>query len=331
MLGIKPEALEFYLNNLKQEEIMLNFSTNDNRPKEGVALIDFSQISLATALMNFEPKQPIQLGMLRHLVLNTIKQNLNTFKKQGYSEFIICVDNSTDGYWRKDIGYYYKQHRKIDRDESDWDFEGYFNNIHIIVDELKQNMPYKIIDINRIEADDIIAVLTKKFCLESIPVMIVSSDGDFTQLHKYGAKQYSPAQKKAVKPKHGSPQADLMYKLLKGDKKDTVAPFNMRSDFHITKLDGERAKSIATKFVEKCIDATEEELHELLLEKQEGIDQLARFKENQKLIDFDYIPEYIQNQILDSYTEANMQPKSKIYPYFVRSQLTQLMKDISMF
>lgn len=312
---------------------MLNFTTNKTEDKttDGVALVDFSQIALATALMNFEDKQPIELKMLRHLVLTTIKQNLTTFRKQGYTEFILCMDNATGDYWRKDLAPYYKQHRKANRDESDWDFKGYFDNIKLVTEELKQNMPYKVIDLEKIEADDTIAVLTKRFTLDNRPVMIVSSDGDFTQLHKYGAKQYSPAQKKAVKPKFGSAKADLMYKLLKGDKKDTIASFNMRSDFHMSKLDGERAKPVATKFIEKCIDATEEELQELLLEKQEGIDQLARFKENRELIDFDFIPEDISDQIHNAYDTIQVAPKTKIYSYFVRSQLTRLMNDISEF
>lgn len=311
------------------EEIMLDFLMNE--PTEKAVLIDFSQISLATAMVNFEDKQPIQLGMLRHLVLNTIKFNVSKFRKDGYNEFILCFDNSTNGYWRKDIAHYYKQHRKTNRDESDWDFKGFFENIKIITQELKDNMPYMVIDIEKIEADDIIAVLTKRFAIAEKGVMIVSSDSDFTQLHKYKAKQWSPAQKKAVKPKFGSAKADLMYKLLKGDKKDGIAPYNVRADFHMTKLEGERCPPVATKFIEKCIDATEQELQELLLLKQTGINHKERFEENKKLIDFEEIPDYIIKQINEVYDNNKIAPKSKIYPYFVKSQLTTLMKDINLF
>lgn len=295
------------------------------QPKKYV-IADFSQLAIATASQVFEPQEPITLGMLRHLVLDTIRANILRFKKQGYDEFILAIDNPNGGgYWRRDLANYYKKSRTKSRSESDWDWDGYFENIRVILDEIKENMPYTVINIDRIEADDVIATLTKRFSLNGDEIMIVSSDGDFTQLHKFkNVKQWSPMHKKLVKPKNGSAKADLMYKLIKGDKKDTIAPINVRSDYWITKLDGERCPPTKTIFVEACIDA-EDPLS--LMDDQ----QIERFKENKKLIDFDEIPSNISEQILNEYDNYVKNSKTKIYPYFVKSGLTKLMSEVNSF
>ncbi|MGZ7230684.1 hypothetical protein ACXWOM_09495, partial [Streptococcus pyogenes] len=93
--------------------------------------------------------------------------------------------------------YYYKKNRADGREESEWDWEGYFEGIRTVIEEFEKYMPYHMMNIDKMEADDHIAVLTKKLSLEGNKVLIVSSDGDFTQLHKYpNVTQWSPMQKK---------------------------------------------------------------------------------------------------------------------------------------
>lgn len=296
------------------------------REKEGVALLDFSQIALATALNNFEDKDKITISMMRHLVLTSIKKNVTTFRKQGYTKFIICIDNAKSGYWRRDYAYYYKKNRGKAREESKWDWEGYFNASHQVTEELIKYMPYITMNIDKIEADDHIAVLTKKLSLEGHPVLIISSDGDFTQLHKYpNVKQWSPMQKKWVKIKSGSAEIDCMTKILKGDKKDNVAAVKVRSDFWFTKIDGERTPSIKTALVEEI--ANDREKAQTLLTEAE----YKRYQENLVLIDFDYIPEEIASSILDYYESYKVPPRGKIYSYFVKSGLSKLTNHMNEF
>lgn len=297
----------------------------DDQVKDGYILIDLSQIALATVMHTFDDKEKITTPMMRHLVLSTLKFNAFKFRKEGYNKIVICVDNAKAGYWRRDKSYYYKKNRSQGREESAWDWDGYFEGMRVVIDEFEKNMPYHIMNIDKLEADDHIAVLTKKLTLEGHKVLIVSSDGDFTQLHKYpNVSQWSPMQKKFVKTKTGSPALDCMTKIIKGDKKDNVAAITVRSDFWYTKVDGERTPPTKSTFVEQCCDA--EDVSTLLTE-----EQYNRFLENRVLIDFDYIPEEIANQVLDYYESYKVPPRGRIYPYFVKSGLSKLTAKINEF
>lgn len=304
----------------------LNFlMADEDQIKPGVLLVDLSQIVHATVTATFKEGDKIDVSMMRHLILSTLKHNVLKFRKDGYEEVVICVDNAMPSYWRREVAYFYKKNRAKAREESDWDWDGYFEGLRTVIEEFKKNMPYVIMDIPKAEADDSIAVLTKKLTLEGHKVMIISSDGDFTQLHKFpNVSQYSPMMKKLVKAKSGSPALDLMTKLIKGDKKDNVASINVRSDFWYTRVDGERTPSTKTKFIEECLDASD--ISELLSETQ-----YQRFKENQVMIDFEFIRQDIKDAILDLYNNYKKPGKGKIYPYFVKSGLSKLIKDVGDF
>ncbi|ASD52114.1 hypothetical protein KNT64_gp162 [Pseudomonas phage PspYZU05] len=306
----------------------LNFLFGEeDQIKEGIVLVDLSQIALATVMHTFDEKEKITIPMMRHLVLNTLRYNVLKFRRDGYTKIVICVDNAKEGYWRRDFAYYYKKNRAGDREKSDWDWDGYFEGLHTVVQELKDNMPYTVIDITKAEADDGIGVLTKRFSLDGHPVLIVSSDGDFTQLHKFpNVKQWSPMQKKFVTPKNGSPAMDLMIKIIKGDRKDCVAGVKVRSDYWFTFIEGERTPPTKTSFIEQCVDSDEEQLKTLL-----GNEWYDRFVENRVLIDFDYINPLIAEQINRCYDTYEPAKRGKIYPYFVKSGLSKLTANIGDF
>lgn len=298
----------------------------DEDYKEGIALADFSNIALAAALNNFEDGDKITVPMVRHVILNSIRKNVVMFRKQGYTKFVLCMDNATSGYWRRDFAYYYKKNRKTDREASKWDWEGYFTALRQVVDEIKKYMPYVVMDIDKYEADDHIGVLTKYLSLAGHKVCIVASDGDFTQLHKYpNVKQWSPPQKKWVKIKNGSAEIDCMTKILKGDRKDGVASVRVRGDFWFTRVDGERTPSMKTTIIEAI--ANDRSQAEVLLSAEE----YKRYQENLVLIDFDYIPDNIASTIIEYYNSYKPQPKGKIYSYFVKSGLSKLTSIINEF
>lgn len=305
----------------------LNFlSDEDDQVLPGVLLVDLSQIVSATVLHTYKDDEKINTAMMRHLILSTLKHNVLKFRNEGYEEVIICVDNSLPSYWRREEAYYYKKNRAEKREKSDFDWDGYFEGLKTVVEEFKKYMPYKIIDIPKAEADDGIAVLTKLLSLKGRKVRIVSSDGDFTQLHKFpNVTQYSPMLKKAVKTKSGSAALDLMTKIIKGDRKDNVSSIKVRSDFLYTKVEGERSPNIATKFVEECCDNPDDIINKL------SEAEYKRFLENRMLIDFEYIREDIKNAILETYHNYQVQPRGKIYSYFVKSGLSKLMKEINNF
>lgn len=304
----------------------------EDQQKDGFLLLDFSQIIMAAAFQEFGenagfPK--VTTAMLRHLVLNSIKKNIKDFRKQGYNQLIICVDNSKSGYWRRRYSSYYKKNRAKARDESPFDWEGLFTAMHIIVDELEQNMPYIVMNIDTIEADDHIAVLTRILTALGHPVMIGSSDGDFTQLHKFpGVKQWSPMQKKFVKTKSGDSLLDCVTKVVKGDRKDNVASIKVRGDYWLTMVEGERTPSTRAKELEAiALNYYDHDIIKTLLTEE----QYERFCENQILIDMDFIPDDIVALITERYNTYNKPSKSKVYPYFVKSGLSKLTATVADF
>lgn len=308
----------------------LNFLLEDeDQLKAGVALVDFSQLALATVTHTYLNRdEPLELDFIRHLILDTIRYNVTKFKNEGYDKFIFCIDNAKPMYWRREFAWYYKKLRKISRDGSSFDWDQYYKIIEVIIQELQMYMPYIFINVSKAEADDCIGVLVKKLTLQGIPVIIVSSDGDYSQLHKFpNVKQWSPMHKKFVTSKSGSPKLDLFTKIIKGDKKDTVSGIKVRSSFYLDKLEGERTPQSSAAFVESLVDAENDEAIQKLLTE----DQWKRFVENRILIDFDYIREDIQEAILKAYDEAKPAPRGKIYSYFVKKGLKKLLTETNSF
>lgn len=297
------------------------------QPLTGVNLVDFSQLVISTITATFKPEDKLDVDIIRHLTLNTIRSNVSKNKKD-YPTIVIAIDNAKIGYWRRDVAYYYKKNRAKSRDKSAMDWETIFEAMHLVTEELKENMPYHVISKDKTEADDVIAVLTKHISTKhpQCKILITSSDGDFTQLHKFPkVKQWSPIQKKWVVCKHGSPRNDLRYKIVKGDGKDGISSIKTRSDYKITKLDGERAPMISTiKFLNPLLEASNP--YELL-----SGDELARYKENEVLLDFELIPEYISSPIIDQFENVKPAPRRNLYPYFVSKRLVKLIDHINDF
>lgn len=301
----------------------------DKKTPTGVNLVDFSQIVISTVSATFKPKEEITIDMMRHLCLNTLRSNVLKNKQQ-YPTVVVCVDNAHDGYWRRDVAAYYKKNRSKNREESEVDWETIFAGMAIVIAELKEHMPYIVIDKAKTEADDSFGVLCK-YINENYPhckILLTSSDGDFTQLHKYkNVKQWSPIAKKWVTCKHGSPRNDLRYKIIKGDKKDAIAGINVRSDYVITKSPEERAPMISTKkLLEPLLNADDPLATGLLSEEQK-----KRYIENEILLDFEKIPKHISDAIIDQFENGEVAPRRKMYPYFVSRRLVKLAANINEF
>ena len=98
-------------------------------------------------------------GLWKYYFLNGIFQYIEKFKAD---EVIIAVDSRTN--WRKQIFPYYKSHRKLLRDKidksDDWfNFKEYFKIYSDFLEEIKKNLPFKVIEVSDAEADDIAGIL----------------------------------------------------------------------------------------------------------------------------------------------------------------------------
>ena len=181
-------------------------------------ILDMNQISLANLMMNFHMNKSTELeeDMVRHMILNSIRMYRTMFKDE-YGEIVLAYDSRH--YWRRDIFPQYKQNRKKGRENDSKDWDSIFGLLNAMKSEFKEILPYKFIEVYGAEADDIIAVLCKKYQSENI--VIVSADKDFIQLHKYPkVKQYSPNTKKMVNGL--DPDVYIKEHVLKGDSSDCL-------------------------------------------------------------------------------------------------------------
>ena len=147
-------------------------------------LVDLNQVLLAGLMAQIANQKNAKLeeDLIRHMVLNIIRNHVKNFKAE-YGEVVLCCDNRK--YWRKEFFPFYKAGRKKTREKSDLDWHLIFDILAKLKQELKETFPYKVIDVEGAEADDIIGTLVPIYARDQ-KILILSSDGDFLQLQQYG-------------------------------------------------------------------------------------------------------------------------------------------------
>lgn len=281
-------------------------------------LIDLNQVLISNLMqqINSNPKVKLDEGLIRHMVLNSLRSYTRQFKDK-YGTIIICCDSKK--YWRRDVFPLYKANRKKARDASGFDWSLIFDTLNKIRDELKENFPYKVIDVEGAEADDVIAVLAGRLS-KNEEILILSSDKDFVQLQKYpNVTQYSPILKRFV-----TTEDPLMYvkeHIIKGDRGDGVPNFLSPDNVFAV---GERQKVINKKKLEEWIRKKPEEFCT-------NDTMLRGYKRNQMLVDLDYVPETLQAQIVTEYENVKTNSKQKMFNYFIENRLKNLMEVIDEF
>jgi 5'-3' exonuclease len=252
------------------------------------------------------------------MILNIIRSHLKNFRKE-YGEVVLCSDNRK--YWRKEYFPFYKAGRKKSRKNSDLDWHLIFDMLAKFKVEFKENFPYKVIDVEGAEADDIIGTLVPRHIMNE-NILIISSDGDFLQLQmyngrsKYNVKQYNPTQKKFLISKN--PMDELKQKIINGDKGDGIPNILSPSDTFVREI---RQKVM-----------TEAKLTKFMSENYTEYDENAKigFSRNQTLIDLRNIPDDIQSKIINTYEET-VPVKGKLLDYFIANKLFNLMEVIEEF
>lgn len=280
-------------------------------------LIDLNQVMISglTAQISSNKIKKLEEDLVRHLVLNSLRAQIKKFKSE-FGEIILCCDNRT--YWRKEFFPHYKACRKKAREKSDLDWNLIFAVLGELREDLKVNFPYKVIDVPKAEADDIIGTLTPRLSAHE-KVLIVSSDGDFKQLHKYqNVKQYNPML--SVFVKSANPALELKEKIIRGDKGDGIPNILSLDTTFITET---RQKSITSPF-----------LNEMLITNPNDIvdENIKRnWIRNETLIDLSKIPINIQNDIIQTYEETKPAPKQKLLKYFIEKRLNNLIECVDEF
>ena len=279
-------------------------------------IVDLNQVMISTLMMQIGNHKNIKLeeDLVRHMVLNSLRAHKVKFSAE-YGEMVIACDDKN--YWRKQVYPYYKANRKKEREASELDWNTLFESLNNIRQELKDYFPYKVIQVDHAEADDIIAVLVKEYHSQG-KLLILSGDKDFGQLQKYpNVTQYSPVLKKYI----SCPNPDLFLKehILKGDSSDGIPNFLSEDNVFVM---GIRQSPVTSKRLAGWIlQEPEQFCNEAML---------RNYKRNQKLIDLEFVPDEIKTQTLEQYN-TQIKDRSKLFNYFIQYQLKNLMEHINEF
>jgi len=258
----------------------------------------------------------IEESIVRHMVLNSIRMYKTKFGPE-YGELIIACDNKN--YWRRQVFPYYKANRKKSQAESELDWKAIFECLNKIRSELKEHFPYRIIDVDSAEADDVIGTLCQEFGNTNQKILILSGDKDFQQLQRFiNVTQYNPVMKKFVIC--NNPDMFLKEHILKGDTGDGIP--NVLSDDNCFVV-GSRQKPLTSKKMSALIDLDLDNKHDHTV--------FRNYMRNKQLIDLTEIPENIKIQILESYDNQANKKSPNLLNYFIANRLRNLTESIGDF
>jgi len=285
-------------------------------------IVDINQIMISNLMVQINGRQAVDLSedLVRHMVLNSLRAHNKKFRKE-YGEMVIACDSKN--VWRREIFPNYKAGRKANREKSDHDWDYIFTLLGNIKEEIKTFLPYKVIQVETAEADDIIATLIKKNKRVIAPehkkkVLILSGDKDFIQLHDKNIRQYNPVLSKFV-GKGENPSLYIKEHILKGDRSDGIP--NILSDDNVF-VEGRRQKPLSKKKINSWV----EEVFMTFTEQEQ-----KNYNRNRKLIDLSCIPQHIEDKILDEFLNVKVATRDKILGYFINKKLKTLIEVIDEF
>lgn len=282
-------------------------------------ILDFSSVMIANlhAQVGLQNVREVDENLLRHMILNTIRALRVKFKKH---EMVIACDR---GSWRKSVYAYYKANRKKQKDKSDLNWTAIFECFTRMREDLKAYFPYRVVDVEGCEADDVIGTLVRKYgdqdfiplTLSGEEIIIVSPDKDFAQLHVHGnVKQWNPIKKEWVT--HKNPRGYLDEHIIRGDSVDGVP--NVMSDDDTFVVEGKRQKTMTQKRFDELMKLVPTEY-------------LNNLERNRKMIDLRETPVSLQEEIIQAYDDQAGKNRSQLFNYFVKNRLRNLLESINEF
>lgn len=282
-------------------------------------LLDLSQVMISNVMAQVgSHTDAIQPDLVRHMIINTIRSLKVKFSQQ-YGELVIACDDRK--YWRREYFPHYKGNRKIDREKSSIDWPALFDAINMIKQEIKDNFPYRVIQVDHVEADDVIASLCMKFGSDlnnGNEILILSGDKDFVQLQKYGnVRQYDPIKKQDMVS--SDPEMFLQRLILSGDRGDGVPNVLSPDDCIIA---GVRQKALRETKIDEILNTPYESLPEEIR---------RNWNRNKMMIDLSMIPASIQTAVLQEYEAQAGKPRDKIFNYLISHKMKLLIESVGDF
>lgn len=292
-------------------------------------LVDLNQVMISNLMVHIHSSNShhevgsgatvVDESMVRHMVLNSLRTYNKKFGQE-FGELVICIDDKQ--YWRREVYPHYKAHRRRDREKSDVDWQVLFDAMHMIRAELKEHMPYKVVQVPRAEADDIIGAV----CIDRGSILnagekllVLSGDKDFGQLLRYGnVYQYAPVQKKMIAIDNA--ERFLREHILLGDRGDGIPNFLSEDDTFVA---NKRQRPLSRTKLAEWVTMNPSDFCDDAM--------LRGYRRNEQLIDLSHIPTDVRNSILTALDDAKPAPRSKMFSYFVEKRLRKLTEAIAEF
>jgi len=276
-------------------------------------IVDINQIMISNLMVTIH-RDNLELSedLIRHMVLNSLRGHNKKFRKE-YGQMVIACDSGN--VWRRQAFPNYKAGRKANREKSEHDWTMIFDLLSKVKNEIKEFLPYKVIEVESVEADDIIAVLCRR---TNEKVLILSGDKDFIQLHNDRIKQYNPVLNKFV-GQGENPSIYIREHILKGDRSDGIP--NVLSDDNVF-IEGRRQRPLSKKKIEAWCNEIVPTFNE---EEQKNYDR------NKQLIDLSCVPKELEDKINREFDNFEVATRDKILGYFINKKLKTLIESIDEF
>ena len=282
---------------------------------DNMILVDANQIAISHLMVRNKIENGINIDSIRRSIIRVFAR----IKKQYGAEFgdvVLCYDDKN--YWRRDIFPFYKKNRKQERESSKYDWDEVFCVLNQIRDEVRNNLPYRVIQVQGAEADDIIGTL----CIENSKVenpesvLIMSADKDFIQLHRFEfVKQYDPIRNRWIE--NDNPIQYLQEHIIRGDRSDGIPNILTCDDAIVT---GKVQKKMSKDKIAALASMDPSEFTNYI--------RLRNWKRNAELIDFSRIPEAVSSRILTVYHKSRTTNSVNV-GYFISNGIQELLDEFS--
>lgn len=256
-----------------------------------IIVIDWNSLALTVGMGIWNYQKELVPTVISSSIVNRVKAISNEFDMNDAS-VIIGMDSAP--YWRQKLVFeHYKQHRKLNKDKSDFPFDKFFAISNSMLEIMNTGTAMRVVNEQGVEADDVCAMAAK---IAKRRLLVISSDHDVTQVcHQYPEKQiaqYSLRRKGLIDPNEYS-RADHV---LKGDSGDGIPAYNQVDDIFVNPPEVTvRRKSITATMLKYYDTHGHDKFKDAYCTSQVERDRVDR---NRKLVCFDYIPEDIQNRVI---------------------------------
>jgi len=214
------------------------------------------------------------------MYLNSI---INIFNKDIYnnSKIIFCMDSNLNTLWKTKKYADYKYKRKMIIKKYNYTNVFKYTFDILIPNIIKNNTNIYYININKLEADDIIGCICIYLKNNENNIHIISSDKDLLQLGRNNVYFYDYKLKKSITLSEAEAYILLKKKIIYGDISDCIQGIYEKG-YNIKKKDL-IDDDILNEYLNKNIKAKE------------------KYTFNQKIIDFNYIPTKYYNKVVNKF------------------------------